>query len=136
MCICYNFLMEKKTVLVIDDNKDLRSALTTALEVSGFSVLQAENGEVGLAMALAHKPDLTLLDIRMPKMNGHQTLNEIRKHSSWGKDAHVLFLTAMDDVTNIAQGIELGSDDYIIKSNASLESIIKKVKQHIAGYHD
>ncbi len=127
--------MSLKKVLVVDDDTKLREALLTALEAAGLSVLEAADGAEGLAMALKYKPDLTLLDIMMPKMNGHEVLNELRK-DVWGKTAEVLLLTSLDDVDNIATGVGAKSDDYIIKSNVSLEEITKKVKQHLAGYHD
>jgi CheY-like chemotaxis protein len=122
------------TILVVDDEKDLRDALRIKLESTGFTVIEAVDGEDGLAKAELHKPDLILLDITMPKMNGHQVLNQIRQ-TPWGLRIHVLILTNADDPHNIAQGVVLHTDDYIIKSQTSLEDIVKKVKQHLAGYH-
>ena len=127
--------MNGKKVLVIDDDKNLRDALRVALETAGLAVLEADNGAEGLAMAKKYKPDLTLLDIMMPKMNGQETLRELRK-DEWGKTAQVLLLTSLDDVDNITHGVESKSNDYIIKSNMSLADITKKVRQHLAGYHD
>ena len=71
----------------------------------------------------------------MPKLNGHQTLKALRA-DSWGKTAKVILLTSLDDATNVSEAVELKSNDYIMKSNASLESILKKVTQHLAGYYD
>jgi DNA-binding response OmpR family regulator len=127
--------MKEQKILIVDDDSDLRSALQTALTNAGFTTFIAENGSEGLALALLHKPDLILLDISMPHMNGHQTLSELRK-DSWGKDVQVFFLTNLDDPKNIVQGFEQKSDDYIIKSNTSLEAIVKKVKQYLAGYRE
>ena len=124
-----------KKILIVDDEQDLRDALSVALGAAGFSTLTAADGETGLSVALAEKPDLILLDIAMPKMNGHQTLSRLRR-DSWGKDVPVLLLTNYDDPANIVEGVELKSNDYIIKSSESLESIVKKVKQQLAGYHD
>lgn len=127
--------MAQKKILIIDDNDTLREALRDVLATAGFETLEASDGELGLSKALVEKPDLILLDVNMPTMNGHQTLAELRK-DAWGKDVSVILLTAMDDATNVTRGIELKSDDYIIKSSASLGDIVKKVKQHLAGYHD
>jgi DNA-binding response OmpR family regulator len=123
-----------KKILVVDDEKDLRDALRIKLEATGYQVVEAIDGEDGLRKAEEEKPDLILLDITMPKMNGHQVLNQLRQ-TPWGLRIHVLILTNADDPLNIAQGIGLHSDDYIIKSQTSLEDIVKKVKQHLLGYH-
>lgn len=124
-----------KKILVVDDEKDLRDALSSALSSAGYFVIKAENGEMGLKEAETHKPDLILLDISMPRMNGHQMLHSLRRQP-WGKDTPVLMLTNSDDPANIVQGVSLKSNDYIIKSQISLELVVKKVKQHLAGYHD
>jgi two-component system alkaline phosphatase synthesis response regulator PhoP len=121
-------------ILVIDDEKDLRDALRIKLETSGYTVIDAINGEDGLVKAESERPDLILLDIMMPKMDGHRVLNRIRQ-LPWGLHVHVLLLTNADDPLNITKGVELHSNDYIIKSQTSLEDIVKKVKQHLAGYH-
>jgi DNA-binding response OmpR family regulator len=123
------------TILIIDDEKDLRDALGTALRNAGFAVLEALDGPQGLELAELEKPDLILLDIMMPNMSGHQVLREIRM-KPWGMRMKVILLTNSDDPGNISQGAELKSNDYIIKSQTSLEDIIKKVKQHLVGYHD
>lgn len=127
--------MSQKKILLVDDDNDLRSVLSDALETANFSILQAKDGEEGLALALAEKPDLILLDIMMPKLNGHQTLKALRK-DPWGKTARVILLTSLDDATNVTEAVEQKSSDYIMKSNTSLEDIIKKIKQHLAGYYD
>ena len=127
--------MNGKKILVVDDEQDLREALVTALTAVGLVGISASDGETGLALALSERPDLILLDIGMPKMNGHQVLAQLRK-DPWGKNVPVLLLTNYDDPGNIAEGIELKSNEYIMKANESLESIVKKVKQYLAGYHD
>ncbi len=127
--------MASKKILIVDDEDDLRNALNVALTNAGYTTFTAANGAEGLKIALAEKPDLILLDIMMPNMSGHETLKELRKND-WGKAVPVLFLTNMDDATNISQGFGLKGNGYIIKSNTSLEEITKKVKQYLAGYHD
>ncbi len=127
--------MSQKKILLVDDDNDLRSVLSDALETANFTILQAKDGEEGLMLALKEKPDLILLDIMMPKLNGHQTLKALRK-DAWGKTAKVILLTSLDDATNVTEAVEQKSSDYIMKSNTSLEDIIKKIKQHLAGYYD
>jgi len=127
--------MPNKKILVVDDEADLREALNAALTHAGFETITATDGEEGLAQALAHKPDLILLDIMMPKMNGHDMLNILRR-DPWGRNVPVFLLSNLDDPKNITEGFERKSNDYIIKSSTSLESITKMVKQYLAGYHD
>ena len=127
--------MSKETILVVDDNSDLREALETALTNAGFTTVVAEDGVAGLEAALKYKPNLILLDIMMPNMNGHQMLGELRR-DPWGKHAQVLFLTNLDDPKDIVESFERAGDDFIIKSNTSLKDIVTKVKQHLAGYVD
>lgn len=127
--------MKTSKILVIDDEKDLREALLTSLKSAGCLALGAVDGEEGLQRALTHRPDLILLDINMPRMNGHEMLNQLRR-DTWGKNVPVILLTNADDATNISTGIGMKGNDYIIKSQTSLETIVKKVKQYLAGYHD
>jgi two-component system, OmpR family, KDP operon response regulator KdpE len=121
-------------ILIIEDEQDLRDALHVSLVGAGFAVKEAVDGITGLADAEKYKPDLILLDIGLPGMSGHQVLKEIRRNS-WGKNIHVLLLTNADDPHNISQGIALKGDEYIIKSKTDLATIVKKVKQHLGGYH-
>ena len=127
--------MEKKKILIVDDEKDLRDALQSALEEAGYETIVAEDGNIGIHKALIFKPDLILLDILMPNKNGHETLHELRK-DPWGKTVPVLLLTNFDDATNITTSVGLKGDDYIIKSQTNLQTIVKKVKQFLLGYHN
>ncbi len=116
-----------KTILIIDDEVDLRNALITALEYEGFGTRTAEDGEKGLEMALSEKPDLILLDIMMPKMDGTEVLKNLRA-DEWGKNAKVIVMTALDDLEKVAGIIEAGGDEYLVKSDVPLSGIIEKVK--------
>lgn len=127
--------MAQHKILIVDDDSTLREALKTALENAGYSTREARDGSEGLLVAEHELPNLILLDIQMPKTNGHEML-KIMRNTPWGKDIHVLLLTNADDPTNISQGVGLRSNDYIIKSNTSLEDIVKRVKQHLTGYFD
>jgi len=127
--------MANKTILIIDDEADLLEALDTALTDAGFETLTASHGAAGLELAFAHKPNLILLDIIMPQMSGHEVLAKLRR-DPWGKEVPVLFLTNSDDPKNITAGFENEGSGYLIKSNTSLDTIVKKVKQYLGGYHD
>lgn len=119
-----------KRILIIEDEPDIREAMAEALVQAGFDALTAENGSVGLELAIAEKPDMILLDIIMPIMDGHETLSRLRQ-DPWGKSVKVIMLTSMDDVKNIGAAHEGGITDYIIKAHSSLDDIVKKVKLEI-----
>lgn len=118
------------TVLVVEDEAPLREALALALTHEGFKVLKAENGTVGLKTALASKPDLMLLDIRMPEMTGFQMLSRIRDSGGWGSHAPAIFLTniAMTEEEEMSDVANLEPKSYIVKSDSSMKDIVAKVR--------
>ncbi|MCA9360264.1 response regulator, partial [Candidatus Kaiserbacteria bacterium] len=105
-------------------------AMAEALEQEKFVVTTANNGQEGLQKALSGKPDLILLDIVMPVMDGHEMLEKLRT-DAWGKTVKVIMLTSMDDVRNIDEAHRGSITDYIIKAHSSLNEIINKVKVSI-----
>lgn len=117
----------EKHVLLVEDEPDIREAIAEAIASAGYKVSVAPNGEVGLAKALETHPDLILLDLIMPVMDGHETLRRLRQ-DPWGKDAKVIVLTAMDDVKNVASAHEGEITDYIIKAHTSLDEIVRQVR--------
>ena len=121
--------MEKK-ILIVEDEPDIREAMAEAIAQAGFTVVLAENGAVGLQKAQAEEPDLILLDIIMPVMDGHEFLKRLRLEP-WGKTVKVIMLTAMDDVKNIANAHEGAIADYLIKAHSSLDEIVQKVRETI-----
>lgn len=120
--------MSKQTILVVDDEKDLLDLIEYNLRKEGFEVLKAENGEQGIEVAREHKPDLILLDIMMPKLDGLQAVEEIRKDDEL-KGTPIIFLTARSDEKTEVEGLNKGGDDYITKpiSTVKLLSRIKAV---------
>jgi len=118
----------KQTILVVDDETDLLDLIEYNLKKEGFNVLKAENGEEGIAVAKEHKPDLVLLDIMMPKMDGMQAVEEMRKDDQL-KKMPIIFLTARSDEKTEVEGLNKGGDDYITKpiSTTKLISRIKAV---------
>ena len=123
---------EKKTVLLVEDDQALRELYATALIKAGFDIKMAENGEQGAMVALAQHPDLILLDIDMPIMNGHEAAQRIRQ-DSWGKDARIIFLTNHSDAQNVAHAIMQKPEDYIVKANVPIKDMINQVRIAIYG---
>jgi len=121
---------KKKTILVVDDEKDLRDALSTVLIDEGFEVLTAEDGREGVSSAFRHHPDLILLDVVMPNLGGLEALKELRA-DEWGKDVKVIVLTVLEDMENISEVVEHGGLDYLIKTDWKLEDIVKKIKDRL-----
>jgi DNA-binding response OmpR family regulator len=112
---------------VVEDEADIREAMIDAMTEAGFSVLTAKDGEEGLALAKAEHPDLILLDLVMPIMDGHEMLRRLRQ-DPWGQTARVIVLTSMDDVSNVASAHTGSITDYIIKAHTSLEDLVKQVR--------
>jgi len=119
--------MDTIKVLTVDDNDDLRESIITALTHAGFTTLAARDGREGVALALEHHPDVILMDILMPDMNGHEAAEKIRQ-DKWGRDAKIIFLTSLSDAENVVKAVEKGSEDYLVKAHLSLEELVKKVR--------
>lgn len=103
-----------KRILVIEDEDNLRENLTEILSFEGYEILQAENGRIGLEMALQHIPDLILCDIMMPEMDGYEVLAALRENPETRLIPFIL-LTALAEREKMRKGMELGADDYIVK---------------------
>jgi len=119
-----------KTILIVEDEVSLRHALRDKLTHEGFSVSEAKNGAEGLKSALRDKPDLILLDIIMPKMDGMTMLKKLRI-DKWGKDAKVIILTNLSDSQKVADAMAQGSYDYLVKSDWKIEDVIKRVNERL-----
>jgi DNA-binding response OmpR family regulator len=103
-----------KTILVIEDQPDMRENLATILEMEQFAVLVAENGRQGLELARKAKPDLILCDVMMPEMDGHEVLTSLRQDQNIAGTPFV-FLTAKGEKQDLRDGMNLGADDYLAK---------------------
>jgi CheY-like chemotaxis protein len=120
-------MKDELSVLIIEDDKNIRDMYDDAFSDVGLTVYKAENGKEGISLALEHHPKVILVDIMMPGMNGHQVVNAIRK-DTWGKDAHVIYLTNMSDAENVVAAVAQKPEEYIIKSNASIKEVINTVR--------
>lgn len=116
-------------VEVIEDDKPLLSVLTERFNAEGFKVISAITGEEGLDLALKNKPDLILLDIVMPKMDGLTMLKKLRQ-DPWGKKAKVILLTNLSADENITKAVtELEPTYYLIKTDWKMDDIVERVKK-------
>ena len=102
----------QETVLVIEDDPTLRLGLQKTLRSAGFAVEVAKTGKEGLEAALAARPDLVLLDVMLPGMNGFEICEELRRHDV---DVPILMVTAKGEEQDRVRGLRLGADDYIVK---------------------
>ncbi len=109
-------------VLVIEDNADLAFGLRTNLEIEGYTVVIAEDGERGLRLARETSPNLIVLDLMLPKVDGYRVLRELRKDAS---PIPVLILTARDEEADKVLGLGLGADDYVTKPFGVLELLAR-----------
>jgi len=121
----------KKKILVVEDDLPLRNILQNKLVREGFDVFEAKNGKEGLEIALAKHPDIILLDIIMPVMDGMTMLTKLRE-DVWGADAKVFILTNLSDTKKVADAITQGSYDYLVKTDWTLEDIIIRIRERLA----
>jgi OmpR family response regulator RpaB len=112
-------------VLIVDDEASIRRILETRFKMLGFETATAADGEEALEIFHQFGPDLVILDIMMPKMDGYGVTKEIRKH----RDTPIIILTALGDVAERITGLELGADDYVVKpfSPKELEARVKAI---------
>lgn len=111
----------KGTLLVVEDEPDLRGLLRSRLRSEGYRVVAAGSAEAGLAAFSKHRPDLIVLDVMLPKMDGLDMTRELRRTS----DVPVIFLTARKTETDRVLGLKLGADDYMIKPFSFMELIAR-----------
>ena len=114
-----------RTILVVDDDSHIRQLLVFALGKAGFDICEAEDGEAALAAVAEHEPDLVVLDINMPRMDGLEVCRRLRGSKKVGGDTPVLFLSSRDDEIDRVVGIELGADDYVVKPFSPREVVAR-----------
>ncbi len=124
----------KKTILLVEDEASQRKALAEKFTREGFSVLEAKDGVEGLAVALKAQPDLILLDIVMPKMDGMTMLKKLRQKNAWGKTVPVILLTNLSaDSEDINKGIaENEPAYYLVKSDWSINDVVAKARERLS----
>lgn len=121
--------MEKK-VLIIEDESLQLDLLRRKVAELGFTVLEARDGEEGLESALKNHPDLILLDLIMPKMDGVTVLKKLRE-DGWGKTAEVVILTNLSSAESVVKSVEHGVHDYLVKASYTLDDLMKIVDKKL-----
>ncbi|MCX6778672.1 MAG: response regulator [Candidatus Magasanikbacteria bacterium] len=121
---------KKKILLIVEDEISLLKILQEEFSKEGFDVITAIDGVSGLDLALTKRPDLILLDLILPKMDGLSLLRELRK-DSWGMDVPVIILSNLSDAEKISEASEHEVFDYLVKADWKLEDVIKKVKNKL-----
>ncbi len=116
-----------KKILIVDDNKTVRTLLSINLRKEKYEILEADNGVEALAMVDEHKPDLIISDVLMPQMDGFEFCKRVRESSSVPL-VPFIFLTSIDQVATELRGLRTGADDYLIKSNIKKEELVEKVE--------
>ena len=112
-----------KKILIVEDEANIRELLRLYLEREGYTVLEAENGVEGIKKWTSDKPDLLLLDVLMPVMDGWEVCREIRAES----DVPIIMLTAKGETADRVSGLEMGADDYIVKP-LEMPEVIARVR--------
>ncbi|HUN07627.1 MAG TPA: response regulator transcription factor [Aggregatilineales bacterium] len=116
-------------ILLIDDERKLTDPLRASFERAGYQVTVANEGHSGLSLALVEKPDVIVLDVMMPGLDGWQVCQAIRAHCA----TPIIMLTALDDSTDRIKGLELGADDYLVKpfSYKELEAHVRAMLRRV-----
>jgi two-component system response regulator MprA len=114
----------REHILVIDDDDKITSMLRRSLAFEGYSVVTANNGAEGLKQMLALEPNLLILDVMMPHMDGWEVCRRVREG---GSQVPILMLTAKDEIADRVKGLDLGADDYLVKPFA-LEELLARVR--------
>lgn len=121
----------QKTILIIEDSVDLAESLEDMLRLKDYQTLKAVDGKTGLELALTTHPDLILLDLRLPDIDGLKILEEIRK-DSWGKAVKILILTASDFTEKTAPELNITAKDIIYKSHWGIEELANRVASEVS----
>lgn len=123
----------KKTILIVEDDPPELTALTDQFTLEGFHVVHANNGEDGLKMAESAHPDLILLDILMPKMDGLAMKNILREKNEWGKTVPIFLVTNLSsDEDIIVKSLAKDESTYcLVKADWSIYDIVKKAKERL-----
>ncbi len=121
---------DRRTVLIVEDQFSMAEALSLKLKKE-YNVLVANDGEEGLNIALKKNPDLVMLDIMMPKMDGLTVMRKIREDKDWGVDVPIIMLTNISDPVHIAEASRFGVFDFLVKTDWKLDDVARIVKQKI-----
>jgi len=117
-----------KKILFIEDEAALQKTFGEVLEQEGYKMISAMDGEEGIRLVKSEKPDLILLDLIMPKLNGFEVLKNLKSDKTT-EGVPVIVLTNLEGTGDVEKSLELGAMTYLVKANYTLEEVIKKIKQ-------
>ena len=123
---------QTRKLLIVEDEAAMLTTLSEKFKKENLSVFTAVNGEEGFNAALREKPDLILLDLVMPKMDGMSMMKKLRE-DKWGHDAKAIFLTNMNDASLVAEAAKVGVYDFLVKTDWRLEDVVRVVQEKLAG---
>lgn len=121
-----------KTVLIAEDEQSMQRALKNKLEHAGYAVLTADDGDEALEAMRGAKPDLVLLDLIMPKMDGISVLRQMKGDDAL-RGVPVVILTNLSSGDKVAEAMQLGTFDFLVKANYSLDDVLKKVTERVGA---
>ena len=116
-----------ETILIVEDDPSIQRGLELNLQVEGYSVFTAGDGETGLQKAIEHKPDAILLDVMLPKLSGFDLCRQLRKQ---GMTMPIIMLTAKTQEIDKIMGLELGADEYVT-TPFSIAEVVARVNAHL-----
>ncbi len=122
----------RKKILIIEDNDNTRETLNRRFSNEGLTTFAVAGGETGLISALSNQPDIILLDIKMPGLDGMEVMKKLRQANEWGKHVPIILLTSLSADDKIMRGItEDEPAYYIVKDDFSLDDVVEKVKERL-----
>ena len=121
---------KKKTILIVEDDKYLSKAYAIKIKNAGFDILMTDNGSDGLSVAKDKKPDLIVLDLLLPRIDGFEFLKRIKADQEL-KNIPVITISVLGQKTDQEKALSLGAEAYFIKTDYKLEEIIEKIKGYI-----
>ena len=121
---------QKKKILLVEDDMALSAVYRSRLEIEGFDVREANNGEDALSATVEYRPDLILLDVMMPKISGFDVL-DILRNTPETANVRIIILTALSQPKDKERAESLGVDDYLVKSQVVIGDVVARVKHHL-----
>jgi len=119
-----------KKILFVEDESALQKAFSDILTQAGYKVVSALDGEIGLRLAKSEKPDLILLDIIFPRLDGFDVLKRLKEDLEL-REIPVIVLTNLERIEDVEKAIELGAKTYLVKTQYTIEEVIEKIKKAI-----
>lgn len=122
---------EKKKILIVEDEDLILTPLENKFKNAGFKVTVAHDGEEGYNLAMKVKPDLLMLDIVMPKLDGMGLMKKIREDNNWGKDVPIIMLTNISDSETVSEAAKYQVYDFLVKTDWRLDDVVNFAKQKL-----